>query len=251
MKNIITNRINSHKIKMHFEKLNNCQKDEDKFFKLSITFLQLIWNERLLPKIIKEILIDENYLKEISSNSYRHVNHFSKISLINDFHQDHCRLTLHIWKPPFTENEVSQELIHDHRFSFSSHVLCGKQIHEIFTESSKKSITKIKLQKYKYLPSKTSNIHNCFFEKYVYLDKIDEKIVNCGHIYNMKNELIHRIVFPNNNEPIISFMVRGPRKRNFSHTYNTFYPRSNTISNVPMYSSAELKKLLTYTLDKM
>lgn len=238
-------------VKRRFITLNNFQNDEDSFFKESSSFLEFIRDEKLLPSIIREVLEDREYLAEVSSNSYKHVNHFSKIVLINDENQDHCRLTLHIWKPPFTESEISQELIHDHRFSFSSYVLCGEQIHEIFNESKEKSITKVRFQKYKYLPSATGNIHDCFFEEDVYLDQVAEKTVSRGQVYTMHNESIHRIVFPEGDEPIISFLVRGPRKRNYTHTYNTFYPREGTVSNVPMYTPDELRELLIYTLEKI
>ncbi|PJZ05827.1 hypothetical protein PRCB_09160 [Pantoea rodasii] len=238
-------------VRKRFIRLNNYQNDEDLFFKESSEFLKFVRDEKLLPLLIQEILEDPDYLSEIASNSYKHVNHFSKVVLINDANQDNCRLTLHIWKPPFTEAEISQELIHDHRFSFSSYVLCGEQVHEIFSESSQKSITKVRFQKYKYLPSDTGNIHDCFFEEDVYLDQIAEKKVSPGNVYTMHNEAIHRIVFPEGDEPIISFLVRGPRKRNYTHTYNTFYPREGTVSNVPMYTPHELHELLSYTLNKI
>ncbi|MXP68009.1 hypothetical protein [Pantoea sp. Aalb] len=243
--------INLQKIKKDFEDLNLYQKDEVIFFKRSTNFLKKIRDEKILPQIIQEILSNSNYLTVIASNSYRHVNHFSKIVFINDFNNNHCRLTLHIWKPPFTEKQIKQELIHDHRFSFSSLVISGIQIHEIFKESSGNIKNKIRYQKYKYVPSKTSNIHDCFFEKYVYLDKIGKKIINKNNIYSMKNHFIHRILFPTGNEPIISFLVRGPRKKKFTHTYNTFYPREGTVSSVPMYTPEELKNLLQYTLNKI
>ncbi|CCG86211.1 hypothetical protein [Erwinia piriflorinigrans] len=238
-------------VKKRFVTLNNYLNDEKNFFDESSRFLEFIRDEKLLPAIIFEVLNDNEYLNEVSSNSYKHVNHFSKIVLINDENQDNCRLTLHIWKPPFTESEISQELIHDHRFSFSSYVLCGEQVHEIVQESKDKSITKVRFQKYKYLPSNTGNIHDCFFEEDVYLDEIAEKKVSRGQVYTMHNEEIHRIVFPEGDEPIISFLVRGPRKRNYTHTYNTFYPREGMVSNVPMYTPNELRELLVYTLDKI
>lgn len=238
-------------VKKRFNVLNSYQNDEDRFFKESSEFLKFIRDEKLLPALIQEIITNPEHLHEVASNSYKHVNHFSKVVLINDSNQDNCRLTLHIWKPPFSEAEISQELIHDHRFSFSSFVLCGEQIHEIFRESPQKSITKVRFQKYKYLPSATGNIHDCFFEEDVYLDQIAEKTVSRGNVYTMHNEAIHRIVFPDGEDPIISFLVRGPRKRNYTHTYNTFYPREGTVSSVPMYTPDELHELLSYTLKKI
>ncbi|WP_272570041.1 hypothetical protein [Providencia sp. PROV255] len=236
------------KLKNHFSKLNKYLKDEAEFFDESVKFLKLIRNESILVKLIQEVLADEEYLKEIASNSYRHVNHFSKIVFINDTNQENCRLTMHIWKPPYIESELSQELIHDHRFSFASYVACGKQVHEIFEEDERPSLTKVKFQKYKYLPSQSGNIHDCFFDKDVYLKEVGVRTVESGSVYTLENQVIHRIVFPEGDEPIISFLVRGPRKRNFTYTYNTFYPRSGTVSNVPMYTAAELRELLKYVL---
>ncbi|CAJ0993611.1 hypothetical protein [Pantoea sp. Nvir] len=251
MRLMIKSSLALYEIKRRFTYLNEFYYNENNFFRKSSNFLQFVRDEGLFSILIHELLANENYLTEIASNSYKHVNHFSKIVLINDTNKNNCRLTLHIWKPPFTKNEINQELIHDHRFSFSSYVLCGTQIHEIFYESKKRPISKVRFQKYKYLPSITGNIHDCFFEKDVYLNKIAEKTVSRGNIYTMRNDVIHRIVFPTGNEPIISFLVRGRQKKHYTYTYNTFYPRKHTLFNVPMYTTNELRELLKYTLEKI
>ncbi|MBS1206813.1 MAG: hypothetical protein H6R25_3712 [Proteobacteria bacterium] len=241
----------THELRTRFDTINYYLENREDFFTKSSEFLQFVKDEGLLPKVISEVINNDNYLANVASVSYKHVNHFSKVVLINDADPTKCRLTLHIWKPPFTDEEISQELIHDHRFDFSSYVVSGFQHHEIFKECEIKSINKVLFQKYKYLPSQTGNIHDCFFQNDVCLDLINEKKVNEGNIYTMNHESIHRIVFPSGDKPIISFLVRGPRKRNYTHTYNTFYPREGMASNVPMYTPSELKELLSYTLEKI
>jgi len=45
---------------------------------------------------------------------------------------------------------------------------------------------------------------------------------------------------------ICTFVLRGPRERDYTNTYNTFYPDRDTDSSVPMMEPDQLKeKLLT------
>ncbi|PQQ29131.1 hypothetical protein [Photorhabdus hindustanensis] len=251
MNNLTSTRIVRDDIRKRFNVINNHVNSETQFFHMASEFLKYVKDNELLSRLLQEIISDKCYLSEIAAQSYRHVNHFSKIVLINEADPTRCRLTLHIWKPPFSDKEKAQELIHDHRFSFASYIVCGKQEHQIFSEVEKESITKKIFQKYKYYPSKTGNIHDCYFDKDVQLNEKNNMIVNKGDIYTMENVTIHRIMFPIEEKPIISFLVRGPRKRIFTHTYNTFYPREGTSSNVPMYTTDELDELLKYTLNQI
>lgn len=82
--------------------------------------------------LIGGILQDDVLMDEIAGRSYRHVNHFDKIVLVDTGAQLGYRLTLHAWCPPYTEKELKDELIHDHRFSFWSTILTGRLVSQNF-----------------------------------------------------------------------------------------------------------------------
>src|SRR5262245_42710304 len=66
--------------------------------------------------LLREIVSDARLLAEIASRSYRHVNYFDKIVLVDSANPGGYRLTLHLWVPPFTDRELKKESLHDHRF---------------------------------------------------------------------------------------------------------------------------------------
>ena len=78
------------------------------------------------PMVISELLVERSTLELVASRSYRHVNHFDKIVLVDGGAADRHRLTMHRWCPPYPESELSEELIHDHRFGFTSQILFGQ-----------------------------------------------------------------------------------------------------------------------------
>ena len=227
-----------------FLQINNHLEKEHEFFDAANKFLAEVKDKRLIPSLLEDIIINQDLLCDIAGRSYKHVNHFSKVLLIDDPDPRKCRLTLHIWRPPFSDGEMSQELIHNHRFSFCSLVLAGVQVHRVFSESSDISDTKTTFQKYKYLPSQTGNIHDCFLVGDVQLDEGEIFSVYRDQHYAMKYLDIHKVELPDGETPIVSLVVRGPRERDFTNTYNTFYPRNGISSHVPMYTKDQLKGLI-------
>src|SRR5688572_28976068 len=76
-------------------------------------------------RLIDELLDSESLLGEVAARSYRHVNLFDKIVLVGNSDPSAYRLTFHLWLPPYTDPELRQELIHEHRFDFWSTILTG------------------------------------------------------------------------------------------------------------------------------
>lgn len=195
--------------------------------------------------LIKEILQNESLLKTIAERSYEHVNHFDKIVLINNPDPQGFRLTLHLWNYNYDKKILDEELIHNHRFSFWSHIYRGTLLSENFEETPYFSIEKKNFKKFIYTPSKTGNIHTCSFEKNVQLTKIGDTRVECGETYYLDFKTIHRVILPRDKN-LCTFVLRGPRERDHTNTYNTFYPDRGIESSVPMMKSSQLKqKLLT------
>lgn len=199
-------------------------------------------------KLVRRVLSDEDLMNTISARSYHHVNHFDKIVLIDSGDPSGYRLTLHYWPGNYDDRILSQELVHDHRFSFWSHIFRGKLHTENFRVSDTDSNDNVKLRRYIYRPSKTGNIHTCDFDAEVSLEQLDDIIHNHGQSYFLRYDSTHRVVLPNEGERICTFVLRGPRHREFTYTYNTFYPARGTESSVPMMSTDMLRAKLNEIL---
>lgn len=205
--------------------------------------------QRDLPtQIIKEVLSDKKILEIIAKRSYEHVNHFDKIVLVDNKDPHGFRLTLHSWNCNYGKDIPDEELIHNHRFSFWSHIFRGNLIAETFSEKKTFSIERKTFNKYIYRPSTTGNIHTCSFQEKAQLNKIEKVTKEQGETYYLKFSTIHRILLPESGTNLCTFVLRGPREQEYTNTYNTFYPDRGINSNVPMMNpdqlEGKLKKIL-------
>ncbi|MEV6953725.1 hypothetical protein [Streptomyces sp. NPDC051183] len=196
--------------------------------------------------LLSRFLEDEALLDEIAGRSYRHVNHFDKIVLVDTGAQLGYRLTLHAWCPPYSEKELNDELIHDHRFSFWSTILTGRLVSQNFAlpegDGASSANPRIGFQQYRYSPEKqgvstTSNFYEFVGE--TELEVTGDSIEEQGNAYHLKYHRIHRVVLPLESMTC-TLVLRGPRERNFSNVYNTAYPSTDTTSGNVMFSRDEL-----------
>lgn len=196
--------------------------------------------------LLSRFLEDETLLDEIAGRSYRHVNHFDKIVLVDTGAQLGYRLTLHAWCPPYSEKELNDELIHDHRFSFWSTILTGRLVSQNFSrpeDADASSVNpRIGFQQYRYSPEKqgvstTSNFYEFVGE--TELEVTGDSVEEQGNAYHLKYHRIHRVVLPLESMTC-TLVLRGPRERNFSNVYNTAYPSTDTASGNVMFSREEL-----------
>lgn len=193
--------------------------------------------ERML-RLLRQILDDETVLAGISGRSYRHVNHFDKIILVDSGDRQGYRLTLHLWAPPYTEDELDDELIHDHRFSFWSNILTGNLISQNFVRAEDGAL----FRQYRYVPQKrdVSTMENFYeFVGETVLRTIEPSNERAGQSYYLSYERIHRVVLPTTSMTC-TLVLRGPRRREHSNVFNTAYPSADTrLSNV-MFSPSQL-----------
>ncbi len=213
-----------------------------------LDYIKALAKRNIPTQIIKEILNDNKTLEAIAARSYEHVNHFDKIVLVDNKDPQGFRLTLHSWNCNYGKDIPDEELIHNHRFSFWSHILRGNLIAENFSEAKPFSIERKTFNKYIYRPSTTGNIHTCSFQEKAQLNKIEEVIKPQGETYYLKFDTIHRILLPQSGTNLCTFVLRGPREREYTNTYNTFYPDRGINSNVPMMQPDQLKGKLTKIL---
>jgi hypothetical protein len=195
----------------------------------------------VLP-LLEEIMTSDHALELIAGRSYRHVNHFDKIVLVDGGREPGYRLTLHLWVPPYSDTETKDELIHSHRFSFWSTVLTGSLRSQNFKESPSGQL----FRKYQYIPEKlhVSTLANFYqFVGGVRLEGSDESIRAAGESYYLYYESTHRVVLPQQ-AMTCTLVLRGPRQRRHSNVFNTTYPDTNATMNNTMFSTDSLKQKL-------
>tara|TARA_Y100000588_G_C14157744_1_gene883419 strand:+ start:683 stop:1402 length:720 start_codon:yes stop_codon:yes gene_type:complete len=210
-----------------------------------LRFMQSLGDSGVFEATISEILATPKLLADVASRSYGHVNLFSKIVLIDNSNPESYRLTAHFWHPRFFEQNDFKELIHNHRFNFWSYIHKGKMISQNFHEHDQlEDQDTLELNRFRYMPSKTGNIHDCSYEKKVCVKLAERLVFNKGETYYMHYKTIHRVIYNSKSPPLCTFVLRGPRQRSYTNTYNTFYPERSVSSAVPMMQSDELRKTL-------
>lgn len=88
-----------------------------------------------LRSLLDSIQSSPEQLQRIAQRSFHHTNHFDKIVLLDEEVNSRFRLVLHLWRPPFSLEEVEDEQIHNHRNDFWSTVLFGKLESWVFVRS--------------------------------------------------------------------------------------------------------------------
>lgn len=194
---------------------------------------------------LRNLLADEQALATIAGRSYRHVNHFDKIVLVDSGDPAGYRLTMHLWDPPYTEAELLDELIHDHRFSFWSNILTGELVSQNFSRDEGPG-ERLAMQQYRYSPEKLGvSTHTNFYEFVgdVPLLQTEPSRESAGESYYLYYERIHRVVLPEA-ATTCTLVLRGPRTRRFSNVYNTVYPDQNVRADNTMFGAPELSTKL-------
>ena len=198
----------------------------------NLAYLRSLVSENVPTRLIQEVLDNEELIEIISARSYRHVNHFDKIVLV-DGDPLNYRLTLHYWPGAYDSRVLEQELIHNHRFSFWSHIFRGTLRMENYAEVATNGGGQQKLRRYVYRPTAVGNIHSCEFDGEAILEKKNDAAYPQGECYYLHYMSTHRVMLPEGNTRICTMVIRGPREREFTHTYNTFYPERGMESSVP------------------
>ncbi len=155
--------------------------------------------EQLLD-LLTAILNDNESLAEISARSYQHGNGFLKVVLLDRGY----KLRLHIW----FAGQSCEENIHDHRWSFSSLVLSGALVSEIWLDDQ----TGHCFEEYQYhaatqqqAPFKIST-----GAKFLKLDHVQTN--TAGDSYVMPKGKLHRIINPGH-QLVATIMCSAPTEQ--------------------------------------
>lgn len=211
-------------------------------------FINRIGQPAALLKLIQQIMDDDSALAAVAGRSYRHVNHFDKIVLIGNDKLKGYRLTLHMWNPPYSEDELNEEMIHDHRFNFWSMVLTGTLTSENFSQDPAGTA----FREYRYIPEKRTRNFLDFYEfmgeKKLLTTEPSRKYA--GESYYLSAPRIHRVLLPRDSMTC-TLVLRGPRQRSYANVYNTEYPPDNTQFDNSMFSAAQVRSKLSLLTDEI
>jgi hypothetical protein len=201
--------------------------------------------------LVEQLLGDVRQLTEIASRSYRHVNYFEKIVLVDSEKAGGYRLTLHLWCPPFSEKELKKESLHDHRFSFWSAIVAGVLSSENFSESPDGQV----MQHYRYIPEERAGDSRNFYEFVgdTRLVKAESLQRHAGESYYQPCRGVHRVLLPET--LTCTLVLRGPRQKAFTNTFRTDIPKRDTKVVNSMFSpdavAEKLRALLRVVEENM
>lgn len=194
-------------------------------------------------ELISEIVNSRSLLEQIASRSYRHINHFDKIVLVDAPSATGHRLTMHLWNPPYLEAERNEELVHDHRFSFTSQVLFGqlKSLEYVAIGASPDDddydddIRLVRTFRYRPQIVNSTTVSNVYeYVGHSHLLLSGTRCREAGEVYDLNYPEVHRVLLPAD-APTCTLVLRGPRERAFSHVFSTEYPGADlNVSNTPM-----------------
>jgi hypothetical protein len=209
-----------------------------------LMLIQGLARPEVMLSILNQVIEDDDALARVAGRSYRHVNHFDKIVLVDaDAIRGH-RLTLHLWRPPYSEAELNDELIHDHRFSFWSAILTGNLVSQAFGIADEAGL---EFRSYRYIPERrASSTRVNFYEfcGYARLKRTEISTMSVGESYYLPRESIHRVLLPQDSMTC-TLVLRGPRERPYSNIYNTTYPVTDTESPTQPFEPDELAQKLS------
>lgn len=199
---------------------------------------------RIVPLL--RLLMNSPMLAQVAARSYRHVNHFDKIVLVDSDDPSQYRLTLHLWAPPYSADQLEEELIHDHRFSFWSTILTGALVSQNYSVSENGK----RFRQYRYIPEDRDalNFYRFVGERTLSAREVVRGAV--GEAYFLSHEKVHRVLLPRS-RTVCTLVLRGPRQSNHSNVYNTVYPEENIEMTPVMHSKEQLQEKLSHLLRVM
>jgi hypothetical protein len=141
-----------------------------------------------LPKLLRSLLTDRAQLEECAARSYTHANGFDKIVLGST--AAGVKLRLHVWWP---NRDDHTENIHNHRWDFSSVLLCGGFEMEFFGRSDSWSDSGKPVQVYEYSPSDVSGGYTVRHQGTMSMDlNFQDEFVQ-GNVYSLGHHTFHRV----------------------------------------------------------
>ena len=155
---------------------------------------------RLLP-LLQALLADADSLQTVATRSYVHGNGFVKVVLLDEHGY---KLRLHIW----FAGSACEENIHDHRWSFASHVLVGTLNSEIWVDDVQGQV----LPEFRYAAATANSAAGKQAVGHCRLSLQQHCQYGAGSSYVMPKLVLHRIINPGQHL-VATVMVSAPTEQ--------------------------------------
>jgi len=168
--------------------------------------------------LLNSIQSSHRQLEDIARRSFRHTNHFDKIVFLENSGDASFRLALHLWRPPYTSEEVEDEQIHSHRNDFWSTVLFGELQSWEFVRSERGE----QYHETLYRPSRTragAKLNEYSPLGHARLRHTDIKQWKVGATYYLHHDKIHRIAI--SQFATATLLLKGPHVAGSTSLFST------------------------------
>jgi hypothetical protein len=158
--------------------------------------------------LLKVVLNDPEALKMIAAKSYGHVNAFDKIVLLSSSTPPY-KLRLHIWWPIPEELARAKEgfRTHDHRWNFSSVILCGAFRVEQFEVTAEDH--GLEMHRYHYIAADDKDYYTMDYLGQAKIECTLDAVMRRGDYYTLSHKVQHRIT-SNRQSITATLFLRGP-----------------------------------------
>lgn len=140
----------------------------------------------MLRNLVQQILNNPELLQSVSARSYQHGNGFLKVVLLDRGY----KLRLHIW----FAGQACEENIHDHRWSFASHILTGTLRSEIWRDVNPCQASNFAADEFEYHAAGAGQAAYKVQKGQCRLVREAEVAYHAGQSYVMPEETLHRII---------------------------------------------------------
>ncbi|MFB8282776.1 hypothetical protein [Nocardia colli] len=196
-------------------------------------------NPKYMANFLDSMYERPDYLSVVAARSYQHSNHFDKIVLVDGEAASGFRLSIHLWRPPYTQDEVGDDQIHSHRCEFWSNVLFGA-LDSLEYRRSETGATYTEVTYGAKYSDSGAKINVYSVKGQAVLEQSGSLRRSAGTTYHLPDYCIHRILI-STRAPTATILVRGP------HTHE----RSSVFSNTATYSpSVEMTPLTVSQLSE-
>ena len=187
-----------------------------------------------LPQVLallQGLLADEQALQAVAARSYVHGNGFVKVVLLDEHGH---KLRLHIW----FAGSACEENIHDHRWSFASHVLVGTLSSEVWADDAQGQV----LPEYRYAAATATLAADKQAQGSCRVSLQQHCQYSAGSSYVMPKQVLHRIINPGHHL-VATVMVSAPTEQGETRLIPS-HAQLNPQVNMPRLSAAALAPLL-------
>ena len=198
--------------------------------------LELLFENSLIFNYIKEMFSNDKLINMVLKKSYFHYNGFFRIVLASS---EYYKVRLHFWDAK-NLNENNPENIHDHRWTFSSKILMGSYISQIYIVS--KDPQDSEYYKYLYDSNHDKDSYNLKEEGVERLKLIENRVFKIGENNSSNTVDLHRVI-PTQNTLTASLMVQGQKVKDIARVYNENKIRKSDHINMLPLSRKQLKDL--------